>query len=867
MNNLKATTLTSSSLTSNSVIITWAPPSDSSQVSSYNVLWRVNGSSSVDGNLTVGNAVSTANITGLTQGTSYVFSVVSEERGSRAITQEIESDETVTITTKAELSSTCGGLIECLDVLSECTAGETGGTVCRCESGSYDSNGFNSTGGVCRSMNNLKATTLTSSSLTSNSVIITWAPPSDSSQVSSYNVLWRVNGSSPVDGNLTVGNAVSTANITGLTQGTSYVFSVVSEERGSRAITQEIESDETVTITTKAELSSTCGGLIECLDVLSECTAGETGGTVCRCESGSYDSNGFNSTGGVCRSMNNLKATTLTSSSLTSNSVIITWAPPSDSSQVSSYNVLWRVNGSSPVDGNLTVGNAVSTANITGLTQGTSYVFSVVSEERGSRAITQEIESDETVTITTKAELSSTCGGLIECLDVLSECTAGETGGTVCRCESGSYDSNGFNSTGGVCRSMNNLKATTLTSSSLTSNSVIITWAPPSDSSQVSSYNVLWRVNGSSPVDGNLTVGNAVSTANITGLTQGTSYVFSVVSEERGSRAITQEIESDETVTITTKAELSSTCGGLIECLDVLSECTAGETGGTVCRCESGSYDSNGFNSTGGVCRSMNNLKATTLTSSSLTSNSVIITWAPPSDSSQVSSYNVLWRVNGSSPVDGNLTVGNAVSTANITGLTQGTSYVFSVVSEERGSRAITQEIESDETVTITTKAELSSTCGGLIECLDVLSECTAGETGGTVCRCESGSYDSNGFNSTGGVCRSMNNLKATTLTSSSLTSNSVIITWAPPSDSSQVSSYNVLWRVNGSSPVDGNLTVGNAVSTANITGLTQGTSYVFSVVSEERGSRAITQEIESDETVTITTKAELSSTCGGLIE
>ncbi|PJE77423.1 Chitinase A1 [invertebrate metagenome] len=99
-------------------------------------------------------------------------------------------------------------------------------------------------------VNNLKATTLTSSSLTSNSVIITWAPPSDSSQVSSYNVLWRVNGSSPVDGNLTVGNAVSTANITGLTQGTSYVFSVVSEERGSRAITQEIESDETVTITT-----------------------------------------------------------------------------------------------------------------------------------------------------------------------------------------------------------------------------------------------------------------------------------------------------------------------------------------------------------------------------------------------------------------------------------------------------------------------------------------------------------------------------------------------------------------------------------------------------------------------------------------
>lgn len=46
-----------------------------------------------------------------------------------------------------------------------------------------------------------------------------------------------------------MGNDVSTANITELTQGTEYVFSVVSVENGSRAAAQEIESDDNVTLT------------------------------------------------------------------------------------------------------------------------------------------------------------------------------------------------------------------------------------------------------------------------------------------------------------------------------------------------------------------------------------------------------------------------------------------------------------------------------------------------------------------------------------------------------------------------------------------------------------------------------------------
>ena len=89
---------------------------------------------------------------------------------------------------------------------------------------------------------------LTSSSVTSSSVNISWTPPSDPSQVSGYMVVWRLNGSSTIDGNVTVGKDVTSANITGLMQGTTYVFSVVSQENGSRAVAQEVESDDTVTI-------------------------------------------------------------------------------------------------------------------------------------------------------------------------------------------------------------------------------------------------------------------------------------------------------------------------------------------------------------------------------------------------------------------------------------------------------------------------------------------------------------------------------------------------------------------------------------------------------------------------------------------
>ncbi|XP_033740107.1 uncharacterized protein LOC117327291 [Pecten maximus] len=866
MNNLKATMLTFSSLTSNNVTIHWTHPPYSSQVSAYSVVWRVNGSSSIDGNLIVGNDVSTANITELTQGTEYVFSVVSVENGSRAAAQEIESDDNVTLTSKAELSEACGGSISCDDAMSECIAGEDAGTVCRCKLGSFDSNGYSTAGGVCTSMNNLKATMLTFSSLTSNNVTIHWTHPPYSSQVSAYSVVWRVNGSSSIDGNLIVGNDVSTANITELTQGTEYVFSVVSVENGSRAAAQEIESDDNVTLTSKAELSEACGGSISCDDAMSECIAGEDAGTVCRCKLGSFDSNGYSTAGGVCTSMNNLKATMLTFSSLTSNNVTIHWTHPPYSSQVSAYSVVWRVNGSSSIDGNLIVGNDVSTANITELTQGTEYVFSVVSVENGSRAAAQEIESDDNVTLTSKAELSEACGGSISCDDAMSECIAGEDAGTVCRCKLGSFDSNGYSTAGGVCTSMNNLKATMLTFSSLTSDNVTIHWTHPPYSSQVSAYSVVWRVNGSSSIDGNLIVGNDVSTANITELTQGTEYVFSVVSVENGSRAAAQEIESDDNVTLTSKAELSEACGGSISCDDAMSECIAGEDAGTVCRCKLGSFDSNGYSTAGGVCTSMNNLKATMLTFSSLTSNNVTIHWTHPPYSSQVSAYSVVWRVNGSSSIDGNLIVGNDVSTANITELTQGTEYVFSVVSVENGSRAAAQEIESDDNVTLTSKAELSEACGGSISCDDAMSECIAGEDAGTVCRCKLGSFDSNGYSTAGGVCTSMNNLKATMLTFSSLTSNNVTIHWTHPPYSSQVSAYSVVWRVNGSSSIDGNLIVGNDVSTANITELTQGTEYVFSVVSVENGSRAAAQEIESDDNVTLTSKAELSEACGGSI-
>ncbi|XP_060070288.1 uncharacterized protein LOC132550258 [Ylistrum balloti] len=871
MSYLKVTMLTFSSVSSSGVILSWTPPTYSSQVSSYTAVWRLNGSSTVEGNMTVGNNVTTANITGLTQGTDYVFSVVSKEIGSRAEEQEIESNDTVTLSTNAILSEACGGSVVCDDGKSECIAGDTGGgNVCRCQSGYYDNNGFSTAGGVCTSMNDLMATMLTFSSVTSSGVILSWTAPSNFAQVSTYTAVWRLNGSSTVEGNMTVGNNVTTANITGLTQGTDYVFSVVSKEIGSRAEEQEIESNDTVTLSTNAILSEACGGSVVCDDGKSECIAGDTGGgNVCRCQSGYYDNNGFSTAGGVCTSMNDLMATMLTFSSVTSSGVILSWTAPSNFAQVSTYTAVWRLNGSSTVEGNMTVGNNVTTANITGLTQGTDYVFSVVSKEIGSRAEEQEIESNDTVTLSTNAILSEACGGSVVCDDGKSECIAGDTGGgNVCRCQSGYYDNNGFSTAGGVCTSMNDLMATMLTFSSVTSSGVILSWTAPSNFAQVSTYTAVWRLNGSSTVEGNMTVGNNVTTANITGLTQGTDYVFSVVSKEIGSRAEEQEIESNDTVTLSTNAILSEACGGSVVCDDGKSECIAGDTGGgNVCRCQSGYYDNNGFSTAGGVCTSMNDLMATMLTLSSVTSSGVILSWTAPSNFAQVSTYTAVWRLNGSSTVEGNMTVGNNVTTANITGLTQGTDYVFSVVSKEIGSRAEEQEIESNDTVTLSTNAILSEACGGSVVCDDGKSECIAGDTGGgNVCRCQSGYYDNNGFSTAGGVCTSMNDLMATMLTFSSVTSSGVILSWTAPSNFAQVSTYTAVWRLNGSSTVEGNMTVGNNVTTANITGLTQGTDYVFSVVSKEIGSRAEEQEIESNDTVTLSTNAILSEACGGSV-
>ncbi|XP_021369443.1 receptor-type tyrosine-protein phosphatase F-like, partial [Mizuhopecten yessoensis] len=160
----------------------------------------------------------------------------------------------------AALSEVCGigsSPVDCQNVVtSSCTASNTQGvTVCRCNLGHFDSNGYDVPGGTCVSMSTVRVNGVTSSgAVDTSTATISWVPPPDQSHVSRYTVVWRVSGSTAIDGSFNAGKS-KYASITGLEHDTTYVFTVKTVETGSRIEPQDIESDASVTITTNTSIT------------------------------------------------------------------------------------------------------------------------------------------------------------------------------------------------------------------------------------------------------------------------------------------------------------------------------------------------------------------------------------------------------------------------------------------------------------------------------------------------------------------------------------------------------------------------------------------------------------------------------------
>ncbi|XP_060084590.1 uncharacterized protein LOC132563852, partial [Ylistrum balloti] len=833
------------------VNVTWTPPQNINQVSGYQVIWRL-GQSISGSSSTFDKTLTFATITGFTSGATYTFNVKTFETGSRTASQEVESDFSQTVSMKAALSVACGTgspTVVCEDTTTASCISNT----CRCNENYFDSNGFSTPGGVCTSMSTLKVTSVSVTPGT-DVVNVTWTPPQNINQVSGYQVIWRL-GQSISGSSSTFDKTLTFATITGFTSGATYTFNVKTFETGSRTASQEVESDFSQTVSMKAALSVACGTgspTVVCEDTTTASCISNT----CRCNENYFDSNGFSTPGGVCTSMSTLKVTSVSVTPGT-DVVNVTWTPPQNINQVSGYQVIWRL-GQSISGSSSTFDKTLTFATITGFTSGATYTFNVKTFETGSRTASQEVESDFSQTVSMKAALSVACGTgspTVVCEDTTTASCISNT----CRCNENYFDSNGFSTPGGVCTSMSTLKVTSVSVTPGT-DVVNVTWTPPQNINQVSGYQVIWRL-GQSISGSSSTFDKTLTFATITGFTSGATYTFNVKTFETGSRTASQEVESDFSQTVSMKAALSVACGTgspTVVCEDTTTASCISNT----CRCNENYFDSNGFSTPGGVCTSMSTLKVTSVSVTPGT-DVVNVTWTPPQNINQVSGYQVIWRL-GQSISGSSSTFDKTLTFATITGFTSGATYTFNVKTFETGSRTASQEVESDFSQTVSMKAALSVACGTgspTVVCEDTTTASCISNT----CRCNENYFDSNGFSTPGGVCTSMNALKVTAVTSSSVTTTEVNISWTESSFSSQVSGYVVIWKLSTSTAEVKRSPVVTGTSTT-ITGLTQSTAYTFNVISQETGSRAATQEIESDASVIVTTKAELSQSCGAIL-
>ncbi|XP_069129362.1 prion-like-(Q/N-rich) domain-bearing protein 25 isoform X2 [Argopecten irradians] len=295
------------------------------------------------------------------------------------------------------LSGTCTsglGVTQCQTNGADCATDNR----CRCNQGTFDSNGFGTAGGTCVSVNFLKATLSGFHNDGTTSVTIHWsAPATYSGQVSRYDVVWAEAG-----GGTRTGTTATSLQVTGLQSATTYNFYIKSIESGSWTADQEVTSESSILVTTKSLLGDTCTAG-NCADPNAVCS-----NTKCVCKSGYYDNDGdTTNVGGTCTARLNPGVT----------------CPVSPTNACKDKSVCT---------------NGFCTCNY-------GYYDSDCSAPANSGTCMEKLALS--------VSCNSALTGVVQCSDTNAECT----GGNVCRCQTGYFDSNGYNTAGGTCTSRKSL--------------------------------------------------------------------------------------------------------------------------------------------------------------------------------------------------------------------------------------------------------------------------------------------------------------------------------------------------------------------------------------------------------------------------
>ncbi|XP_069126129.1 tenascin-X-like [Argopecten irradians] len=470
------------------------------------------------------------------------------------------------------LSGTCTsglGVTQCQTTGAVCATDNK----CRCLQGTFDSNGFGTAGGTCVSISNIMATSLAYSSVGTASVTIIWsAPATYSGQVRRYDVTWSEAG-----GGTRTGTTASSLHVTGLQSATTYNLYIKSIESGSWTADQEVTTTTPITVTTKSLLGDLCG---VCTDSNAICSISK-----CVCRSGYYDNDGdTTNVGGTCTARLNPGESCPTSpSNACKNNSVCTGGMctcnngyyDSDGPSTSSGTCTARLNPG--VTCNAVIPNACK--DNSACSEGSCSCNSGYYDNDGLSA--------NNGICTALIALSGTCSsglGVTQCQTNGAVCATDNK----CRCNQGTFDSNGFGNAGGTCVGMNNLMVTFLSSSNVGTTSVTISWsAPATYSGQVSRYDVVWTGGGTG-------TGTTATSLQVTGLQSATTYNFYIKSIESGSWTADQEVTTSIPITVTTKSLLGNTCGS---CADPNAVCS------TTCVCKCGYYDNDGdTTNVGGTC-------------------------------------------------------------------------------------------------------------------------------------------------------------------------------------------------------------------------------------------------------------------------
>ncbi|WP_421811668.1 fibronectin type III domain-containing protein [Flagellimonas sp.] len=550
------TDLASSNTTSTGTELSWSASTDNVGVTNYEVFQ--------DG-ASIGNTgtSTTFNVTGLTAGTSYDFTVFAEDAAGNV--SAVSNTETVNTPSAADT--------------------EVPGAV----------------------------TDLASSNTTSTGTELSWSASTDNVGVTNYEVFQ--------DG-ASIGNTgtSTTFNVTGLTAGTSYDFTVFAEDAAGNV--SAVSNTETVNTPSAADTEAPSA------------------------------------------------VTDLASSNTTSTGTELSWSASTDNVGVTNYEVFQ--------DG-ASIGNTgtSTTFNVTGLTAGTSYDFTVFAEDAAGNvsavsntetvntpsaadteapsAVTDLASSNTTSTGTELSWSASTDNVGVTNYEVFQDgASIGNTGTSTTFNVTGltagtSYDFTVFaeDAAGNVSAVSNTETVNTpsaadteapsavtdLASSNTTSTGTELSWSASTDNVGVTNYEVFQ--------DG-ASIGNTgtSTTFNVTGLTAGTSYDFTVFAEDAAGNV--SAVSNTETVNTPSAADT--------------------EVPGAV----------------------------TDLASSNTTSTGTELSWSASTDNVGVTNYEVFQ--------DG-ASIGNTgtSTTFNVTGLTAGTSYDFTVFAEDAAGNV--SAVSNTETV------------------------------------------------------------------------------------------------------------------------------------------------------------------------